>query len=432
MKKHLLTLALAVTALTANAQNSAIYKVDELIEKGDFAAAAALCDEALANPKTTKFQEFYNKAGQIQIQTFTPELLKATQSIPFDTLAFCTGIDRAVGYYTKSYEATQGVDAKGKPVKWDKKIAEDTQNRLLAMVDFYNYAAMFSYANGDKARALDYFQKYVDYPQNPAFSQAVRDSLNTINRENYAQTRYNLCMLYYEGKNWDALLANAPAALQDHYNNHDIYVAVAGAYLAQGDSANWEKTLVDAATIEGDEGFFNELIVHYANSHQTDKAVAMVNDLVAKYPEDAKSWFMKGCVESDLLNDIEAARKSYTRSLEIDPSYTQAYINMGTTFYNEIAARTENHEFDHFNRGYYNHDTKDAFMAETRAIQAIYQQACDYLEKARASAPDKPELWGRRLQRVYNHMRIVYENLDDKATAEQYQAKYDEVGKFFE
>ena len=56
MKKHLLTLALAVVTMAASAQNSALYKIDELIQKGDLVAAAALCDEAIANPKTTKFQ----------------------------------------------------------------------------------------------------------------------------------------------------------------------------------------------------------------------------------------------------------------------------------------------------------------------------------------------------------------------------------------
>ncbi len=432
MKKTLSLLALAFVTLAASAQNSALYKIDELIEKGQLGEAAALCDQALENPKTTKFQEIYNKAGQVQIMNFSPELIKASQNMPFDTLTFCTGVDRAVGYYTKSFQATQGVDAKGKPVKFDKNVAQDTQNRLLAMVDFYNYSAMFCYANGNKDKALEYFQKYVDYPQNPAFSEAVRDSLLQANHSNYAQTRYNLCMLYYEGKNWAGLYANAPAALQDHYNNHDIYVALAGAYLAQGDSAKWEQTLIDAATIEGEEGFFNELIAHYSATQQKDKAVAMVNDLVAKYPNNAKAWFMKGCVESDMLNDIEAARTSYRKSIELDPTYTLAYINMGTTFYNEIADRTDNHEFDHFNRGYYNNDTKDAFMAETRTIQGIYQQACDYLEKARESAPDQPDLWARRLQRVYNHMRIVYENLDNKDAADEYQKKYDEIGKLLE
>lgn len=432
MKKFLFISLLAVVATTAGAQNSALYKVDELIEKGDLAGAAALCEQAIANPKTTKFQEFYNKAGEIYMRQFTPELMQASRGVPFDTVAFVTNLDKSVTNYSQSYVATQAVDSKGKPVKVDKKIAEDTHGRLMAMVDFYNYAAMFLYANGDKEGAIKNFQKYVDYPKNPAFTEAERDSLIKLNAETYAQTRYNLCLLYYEGKNWDGLFANAPAALEDHYNNHDIYVALKDAYLAQGDSAKWEQTLIDAATIEGDEGFFNELINYYAAKRENEKALKMVNDLVAKTPQDPKAWFMKGAVENDLLDDIKAARESYQRAIDLDANFTQAYINMGTTYYNEIAARIDNHEFDHFNRGYYNHETKDVFMSETKAIRDIYLEACKYLEAARNSAPDNPQLWGRRLQRVYNHLRVVYENLDDKATAAQYQAKYDEVGALCE
>ena len=431
MKKHLLTLALAIVAVAASAQNSALYKIDELIQKGDLASAAALCNEAIANPKTTKFQELYNKAGQVQLMTFTPELMKASSRVPLDTLVFCTTLDQAVGFYTKSYEATQAVDAKGKPVRVDKKIEADTHERLMAMVDFYNYAAMFCYSNGDRAHAIEYFQKYVDYPFNPAFSEADRDSLVALNAESYSQTHFNLCLLYYETKNWERLFSEAPASLKTHFNNHDVYIMLKDAYVQLGDSAKWEQVLVDAATLEGDVGFFNELVSYYAVSGKTDKAVAIVNEMVQKQPNEPVAWFMKGAVESDILNDIAASRLSYQRAIELNPNYAEAYINMGTTYYNEIASRTENHEFDHFNSGYFNHQTEEAFMSETRTIRDIYLEACKYLEKAREVAPDNHELWGRRLQRVYNHLRIVYENLDEKATAAEYQAKYDAIGELF-
>ena len=427
MKKLLFIFAFTVVAMAAGAQNSALIKIDELIEKGRIGEAAALCDQAIANPKTTKLQEFYNKAGQIQIMNFSPELIKASQSMPFDTLTFCTGVDRAVAYYTKSYEVTQGVDSKGKPVKSDVKIATDTQNRLLAMTDFYNYSAMFCYANGDKTKALEYFQKYVDYPQNPAFSEAVRDSLIRLNGENYAQTRYNLCMLYYQDKNWDALIANAPAALQDHYNNHDVYVALENAYLDKGDSVMWEKTLIDAATLEGDAGFSDELIGYYYRNHLTEKATTLVNNMVSQRPNDAMTWYIMGCVENDLNNDIPAAREAYSRCLSIDPNFVRANINMGVTYNNEIAHRAANHEFDNANRGMYTRDTRDVFMEETRTIRDLYLKACKYFEAARAAAPDQPKEWARKLQGVYNHLRLLHENLDDKTTAAEYQAKYDEV-----
>ena len=432
MKKHLLTLALAVVTMAASAQNSALYKIDELIQKGDLVAAAALCDEAIANPKTTKFQELYNKAGQVQLMTFTPELMKASSRVHLDTVVFCTTLDRAVGFYTKSFEASQALDSKGKPVKVEQKIQADTHDRLMAMVDFYNYAAMFCYVNGDQAHAIEYFQKYVDYPQNPAFTQAQRDSLETLNAEAYAQTHFNLCLLYYETKNWEHLFSEAPASLKTNFNNHDVYVMLKDAHVQMGDSAKWEQTLIDAATIEGDVGFFNELVSYYAQTGQKEKAVNLVNEMVAKKPQEPVAWFMKGAVESDILDDIEAARKSYQKAIELNPKYTEAYINMGTTYYNEIAHRSENHEFDHFNRGYFNHETEAVFMQETRTIRDIYLEACKYLEKARESAPENPDLWGRRLQRVYNHLRIVYENLDDKATAAEYQNKYDEVGALCE
>ncbi len=427
MKKHLLTIALAVVTLTASAQNSAIYKIDEMINNNQLVEAAQLCKEAMANPKTTKFQALYNKAGQVSMMLFTPELIKASQSMPLDTAAFVNNIDLAVQYYTKSYEATQGVDSKGKPVKVDKKIAEDTHFRLINMADFYNYAALFEYKNGNVPAAINYFQKFVDYPKNPALTQADRDSLNTVNKEAYAQTRYNLCRLYFGEKNWDALFANSKEALDDHFNNHDIYVMLENAYLELGDSAMWEKTLLDAATLEGDAGFSEELIGYYYRNHLTDKAVSLANDMTTKNPDNPMSWYIKGLVESDLHSNIDEARKAYLKCLELDPSFYAASINMATTYNNEVIRRSDNHEFDHATRGMYSRDTKEVFMKETRVILDLYLQSAKYLEDARASAPDQPRQWARRLQGAYNNLRRLYENLDDKATAAEYQAKYDEL-----
>ena len=55
MKKIILTLTFGVICGSTLAQNNAIYKAQTLTEKGDLQGAAAVFEEALKNPKTTKF-----------------------------------------------------------------------------------------------------------------------------------------------------------------------------------------------------------------------------------------------------------------------------------------------------------------------------------------------------------------------------------------
>ena len=89
MKKFLFTLALTFTAGAAMAQNNAIYKAQEKVDANDLNAALEILEGAMVNPKTTKFAEIYNNAAEIHARILNPELMKAAQNMPFDTLLYC-------------------------------------------------------------------------------------------------------------------------------------------------------------------------------------------------------------------------------------------------------------------------------------------------------------------------------------------------------
>ena len=55
MKKFIGSLALMAVCGTTFAQNSAISKAEIMRDNGEIAKAAQLVEEALVNPKTTKF-----------------------------------------------------------------------------------------------------------------------------------------------------------------------------------------------------------------------------------------------------------------------------------------------------------------------------------------------------------------------------------------
>lgn len=396
MKKLILTAALSGLCAFAFAQNSAIYKAQSLQEKGEIKAAADLLDEALKNPKTTKFAQMYNMAAELQAQIFNPELMKAAQGVPFDTTLFVTTLDKMVDYYTKSHEADITPDKKGK-VK--SKYVQANHDRMMAILDYYNYAAVFMNQSGKADKSMEYFEKYLNLPKNPIFSEHETDSIYASKRSAYSQTAFNLALLNFNAKSWDKAIEYADVALEDTLGTHDLYIIKMQSYLAKNDSTTWLKTLTDAVKRTEDEGFMQNLLYYYVVHNDIQGATAMADELVAANPNNKGPWYMKGCVELNLLKDYAASRTSFEKALAIDPNYIDANVNMAYTYMNEVVSRRNKGEFK------LDRTNVKQFNEEFEKIKVYYEKALPYFEKVRELAPDQPRLWASALQQIYTNLQ---------------------------
>ena len=171
MRKTLCTMALALTGcLAINAQNNAIFKADELLTKNDVNGAITLLESAMENPKTTKFADVYRKAAEVSTQIFLPELQMAAQNMPFDTVRFCTYLDKSISYFLKSHEYDVTPDAKGKvKSKYDAPKPPMKSNReyVMMFIDYYFHAGYFQSLMGNTDESVKYFEKFMQLPQNP-------------------------------------------------------------------------------------------------------------------------------------------------------------------------------------------------------------------------------------------------------------------------
>lgn len=420
MKKLVCLVAFLAMSGMAMAQNSAIAKAEALMEKNNYAEAERVLNEALANPKTTKFQEMYNKAANVQIRVLNPELVSAANGMPFDTLKFCNAVDKAINFFTKSHEAGVTPDAKGR-VKQNPLIEADTHLRMLQMADYYNYAAVFLYEQQKMKESQVYFQKYIDMAKSPVFSKEEQDSLLTKNGEAYSQAKSNLARLSYSMKDWPGTIRYADQALEDTMGIRDLFIMKQQACLEMGDTAAWLKTLVEATNRTEDGSFAQNLLYYYVQKNEVAEAEKVAADMVAAGPGNKMAWYMKGCVEMDLKKDYKAARESFLKALEIDPDFSDGNFNMGVVTINQLVERTNNNEFKLTNKGSYTMKEKAQFMAENKEILKSYEEAKKYFEKVRELQPDKPKAWVYRLSQVYNNMTRVYKNLQDNAKVAEYQ-----------
>ncbi len=423
MKKTVLSICLAMTAGCAFAQNNAFYKAQDKMNKGELTEAESIVEAALANPKTTNLAKMYNMAGQIEYKIYTPELQKAAQQLPFDTVAFCTHLDKAVNYFNKSEEANQAPDEKGR-VKADKMISLQNKIAIGQMLDYYNYAAMFMNANGNKEKSVEYFQKYAEMPKSAVFTQAETDSIYASKALNYQQTRFNLAYLYYQQKDWDKTIAACDEALKDTMGTHDLYVMKIGALGEKKDSAAWAKTLIEASKRTGSSNFQQTLLYYYMSNQKIDEAMNLANSLVSDSPNDKNAWFMKGAIELNVKKDYATARQSFEKAIAIDPDFTDALFNLGTAYINDIYDQRVSGKFKYIgtNRriegktsdGSYQKN-KAIYDKELATVKGYYEKAKPYLEHLRELTPDEPKRWASALQMVYSSlgMKDKAKEMDD-------------------
>lgn len=418
MKKIIFSMAFMAFCGSAMAQNSAIYKAQTFADKGELEEAAKILDEALVNPKTTKLAEMYNKAAELQAQMFNPQLMKAAQGVPFDTVSFANHLDKAIQYYIKSHEADVTPDKKGK-VK--AKFVEANRARLMAMLDYYNYAAVFMNQCGDKARSVDFFKKYMELPKCPVFTPEQTDSIYASKQSTYDQTSSNLAILYFQEKNYDEALKFADEALKGKEINRDLYVIKMQSLLSKNDSTAWVNTLKEAVQRTGDVNFMQNLLYYYVSKNAADEATVMVDDMIKNSPDNKAAWYMKGCVDLNLKKQYAASRESFEKALAIDPDFVDANVNIAYSYLNEVRQMILDGKFKYVGATDQTISGKakvDAYKKELDVVKSYYKKALPFMQKVRDLDPEHPKKWAYALQMIYENLEMKAEKAEIDALIE--------------
>ena len=396
MKKILLAITMVVSALTSVAQNSAIHKVEFMVEKERYEEALQIIETALANPKTTKFAGFYYNKGEVNRKYFERVLDQASQGIPFDTVAFCNYLDEAITNFTKSHLADMQPDKKGRV---EPQYQDKNYRTLKAMVNYYNYAGMFANQQGDYKNSIQWFRKYYDFPKNPVFSASETDSLYQLAPVIYSQTAVNIVMLNFQLKDWDGVLETVDAALKDTISTRDLYLMKMQAHLEKNDSAAYINDLKEAVARTEHAGFAQNLLYVYMQRNQPEEALALANDLVTSNPSSHTGYYLKGCIELNMLKNYAGARESFAKAIELNPSFVDANVNMAYTFMNEVVARRNNGDWK------LDRNNKKEFDKEFAEIEKYYQQALPYMERVKELVPEQPKVWAAALQQIYTNLQ---------------------------
>lgn len=386
-------------------------------------------DKAKEGQKNDKLALLYYQNAQLQYKMLSPELEKAQQNVPFDTLNFCKRVDGTLASYAAAQEYNVKPNAKGK-VKIDKTLQSAIKMGAMALTDFYYYCGAFMDAVGNKQESVNYFQKFVDFPQTKIFEAADRDSIYARAGKTYSQARVNLALQNFHLKNWDQAIACCDEALKDTIGVHDLYIIKINALGEKKDSVAWQNTLVEAAKRTGETTFIQNLLYSYMQNKKVDDALAFGTKLVTEDPNNKINWYVKGALELNIASNYEEARKSLEKALAIDPNYEDALFNMGTAYINDIYEQRLEGKFKFIGMDQVVQGNGKAVSAKDKAlcqeqiatVKSYYEKAKPYLEKLRQLTPNDARRWASPLQ-------IVYSSLNEMDKAQEMDALLDAANK---
>lgn len=422
--------SLAIFALFATAGMAQSAKAQLKMDEGKFTEALQIVKDAIADndaavkdvtekaqakgkpvvldKQNQKYAALYNQGATCYAQIFNPELMKAANQQPLDTMLFVQSLDNMINYYTKSYTYDNMPDAKGK-VK--PKFNADNQRFLESCLDYYFYSAIFLNELGDKAGASEQFKKHMMLPENPALA-SKKDSILAAKKDNYEQCAYYNTLINYELKKWDDIIATVDKGLTNKEYNHDLYLIKAEAVLqTTKDTTAYMEVLKDAiAHVEKNQSFAESLLSIYYDRKDADGAEAMVNDLLAKNPESVSAWYIKGCIYLNLKQGYEGARECFAKVLAQDPEHLLANANMAYAWMNDVATRRMNGEYKYIDQKTVTGEkAKKAYEEELAKVRSFYEQARPHMEKVRDLAPDRAKVWAPALQQIYSNLGMEAE-----------------------
>ncbi|MCD8165021.1 MAG: tetratricopeptide repeat protein, partial [Bacteroides sp.] len=328
MKRVLFPAILMMVACFSFAQQKNV-KEARTIANGtnpDFAKAESLINEALTNPETKEDPNTWNVAGFVQKRINEKEMEKAYLKQPYDTTKAYVALNKMFEYFYKADELEQIPDEKGKvKIKFRKAntatMVTERPNLINGGIHFFN--------EDDNKQAIALFGTYLDAASNPMFEKENYLQNDTL----LPQVAYYATLAAMKAEDNNAILKYAPLAVSAPEEGKYALEILATAYKDKGETEKWLQTLQEGVRRYPDYSFFfGHLIDYYSTNEKYDEALEFANNMAASAPDNAFFSYVKGCLYHN-MKDYDNAIDVYKKTIELDPSYAEAYSNLGLIYF---------------------------------------------------------------------------------------------------
>ncbi len=198
-----------------------------------------------------------------------------------------------------------------------------------------------------------------------------------------------------------------------NYSDVKIYIDMANLMLIEKDTAKALEYLEKGKLVkENDKNLMNMELDIYLKQGKSQVLIEKLNKAIEEDPEN-KIYYFARAVSFEGLNNAEKAEIDYKKATEIDPSYYDAYYNLGVLYINKCNPLIEKLE------KVYTAKEIDPLEA---AIDKNYKTAIGYFEKAfdnpGMSNPEKYEL-ASTMKKIYARLNNVAKTNEMKEMMEK-------------
>ncbi len=390
MKKVLFSLILLLSASFVFAQEKALKEARKIANSTspDFAKAEELINQALENPETKDLAETWNVAGLIQKKKSEEEIKKAYLRQSYDTLLVYNSVLNMCKYYFKCDELAQIPDEKGKiKNKYRKANASSIMGERGNLIN-----GGIQYFNEDRSKeALDFFGTYVDMASLPMFEEENLLQTDTI----LPQIAYYASLAAAKIEDYPSILKYAPYAKDNKEVGKYAMEFISTALKAEGDTLQWIASLKEGMQKYPEHSvFFGNLVDYYSNHDKFDEAMEFTDDMLAMDSGNAFYLYVKAYLYHN-MKDYDNAIDYYVKTTEADPTYAEAYSNLGLVYCIQAQEFSETMPTNVYD---------PAYKEQQVTLKEFYEKAKPCYEKARELKPDEKELWLNGLYRVYYNL----------------------------
>lgn len=390
MKKMMLT-ALAITmAGGMAAQNGLITKAEIAMNEGKLDVAETTIQTALTSGKTKDMAKAHLMLGNIKVRQASADVDLAIKKQAFDTVAFYDKLMGALNGFEQSYTVENTPDEKGN-VKV--KYIADQAKGVKSIATYFVYAGQWFNASKDYARAFKAFKTYSDIFDSPILA-AESAKLKQEQAATLSDVNFYAAIMASQAHDYEGVLSVVDRALAGKEHLNDLYLIKLNAQDKLKKTEERVATLKEAMKrVPDNMPYINELIGYYSEKGDSAAVRSLGDELVASAPNVATPLLIRAVtINQNFFKDNKAARADLDKVLEIEPNNAKALASIAIVLYNDVLDLTSKMTTD---------SRSKAYQQAKVVIRTRCEEALPFAEKARASAPDEPKIWGNILRNLY-------------------------------
>jgi len=353
MKKILIAVILIMANGNLFAQKSKVSNAIAYKESGKLNKAWEAIQEAI-NPANLKSEKTINWADTWEARGEILEAIYKSKDENFRKL-----VENPLEDAYKSFMKAIELDPKGGSPALKIKL-------LSSFIPTLSNAAIEAFTTQKFDLSSDYFEKILTLEAAPLFK-----ADNTID----TAIMYNTGLAAMNAKKYDKAIKYFSLTAQHGYNPSSSYSQIINVYQQKGDTIASVRIMNEAiAKYPDDQSILIQLFNYYFAMGKTVEAIAYLDKAISKEKDNPSLHLNKGFA-LDKLGRQEDAIKEYELSIKLKVDYADAYYNIGVIYFNKGVK-----QFDVANAVPSNE--QDKFEIEKKKADDEFAKAVPYLEKA--------------------------------------------------